>query len=248
MWSSADGRQSWRDSLLPNLSISHDTNRASPEPYTSQRDSRFETQQRDSFRSSPSRYSGRGQEHPELRRDSPSERQREQEGAQQQRRQPHQQTHRKDLYVDPRVGAGRRRKDADSRSFCGISFVKSYEEEVDEYYAELMVAFKYVLDSWKNRALPTEEAWHRCDEIFRRIWKISVIDGNRARRYLIARGVSDDDREVMEKDFAELQRSMPPQQAPRRGSPRRGSRTPPLGHGGGDGHADSRRGFHQFSA
>ena len=35
---------------------------------------------------------------------------------------------------------------------------RSYEDEVDEYYADLMVVMKIVLAAWKSGQVPTHEA------------------------------------------------------------------------------------------
>lgn len=96
---------------------------------------------------------------------------------------------------------------AGAGSFGGslfAAFEKDYEEQVDEYYADLMAVMRYALECWKLRKISTSEAKERCDEVLESIEALSVINADRAQRYLSERGISGQDRFIIERNYQEL--------------------------------------------
>lgn len=86
-------------------------------------------------------------------------------------------------------------------------FGRSYEDQVDEQYANLMVNMKYVLEAWKNRTLSNRETRERCDQLMFQIQSLSVVDLNRAQKHLSNMGITDQDRFLLEDTYRELRRA-----------------------------------------
>uniref|UniRef100_A0A7S1F5K9 Uncharacterized protein n=1 Tax=Noctiluca scintillans TaxID=2966 RepID=A0A7S1F5K9_NOCSC len=91
-----------------------------------------------------------------------------------------------------------------TRGCTGDFFQRDYGDQVDEYYADLMFNLKTVLDDWKARQLPTNEAFARSQAIYNEIRGLGSVDSQNAGKFLSKKNIVDQDRFMIEKNFLEL--------------------------------------------
>uniref|UniRef100_A0A7S1AAV2 Uncharacterized protein n=1 Tax=Noctiluca scintillans TaxID=2966 RepID=A0A7S1AAV2_NOCSC len=89
-------------------------------------------------------------------------------------------------------------------SFFGAPAERDEQDSIAEYYADLMVKLKLILQTWKQRALPTVEAYRDSQDVYSLIRGLGAVDAHLAQKYLDQRGISDAGRFELEKNYMEL--------------------------------------------
>mmetsp|Transcript_23606 Transcript_23606/g.42661 ORF Transcript_23606/g.42661 Transcript_23606/m.42661 type:complete len:116 (+) Transcript_23606:99-446(+) len=89
-----------------------------------------------------------------------------------------------------------------------FSDVGSAQSQRDEKYVAQMIALDKILTDWTDKRLSNQDALFHADKVMENIVAIGTVDGDHARSVLQSRGIDDQRRLNLQRDYQALKQQM----------------------------------------